>query len=219
VDVPETPPGSEVDVDATVTKILAEREEAQRQQNEEKLKALEAQLAEAQAAKQGEAAPAVQPTPTPAAAPPPAAAPVETAQTPEPAPPPPAPEPVRAEEKPPPAPEPRREPEPAPAAPRARQGDLVEPGAGVIPPQLVSFPKPEYPPMARNLRVEGVVVVSVLVDENGQVQDARIAEPIKQKVGLNEAAVAAARSARYKPATKDGVRVKMWTRLRIPFKL
>ena len=73
--------------------------------------------------------------------------------------------------------------------------------------------------MARNLRVEGIVVVSVLVDENGQVQEARVAEPIKQKVGLNEAAVAAARSARYRPATRDGVRVKMWTRLRIPFKL
>ena len=87
----------------------------------------------------------------------------------------------------------------------------------MAPPQLVSFPKPEYPPLARRLRVQGVVVVSVLVDENGQVQDARIVEPIPQKVGINEAALAAARSARYKPATKQGVRVKMWTRLRIPF--
>ncbi len=49
--------------------------------------------------------------------------------------------------------------------------------------------------MARTLRVEGTVVVSVLVDENGQVQDVRMAEPIRQKVGLNEAALAAARSA------------------------
>lgn len=73
--------------------------------------------------------------------------------------------------------------------------------------------------MARKLRVEGVVVVSVLVDENGQVQEVRMAEPIRQKVGLNEAALASARSARFRPATKDGTRVKMWTRLRIPFKL
>jgi len=61
--------------------------------------------------------------------------------------------------------------------------------------------------------------ISSLVDENGQVQEIRMAEPIKQNVGLNEAAMASARSARYKPATRDGVRVKMWTRLRIPFKL
>jgi TonB family protein len=73
--------------------------------------------------------------------------------------------------------------------------------------------------MARNLKVQGVVVVSVLVNENGQVEDAKIAEPIRQNVGLNESALRAARGARYRPATKDGVRVKMWTRIRIPFKL
>ena len=73
--------------------------------------------------------------------------------------------------------------------------------------------------MARNLRVEGIVVVSVLVDENGKVEDARVAESIRQNVGINEAALRAARGARYRPATKDGVRVKMWTRLRVPFKL
>ncbi|HEY4596809.1 MAG TPA: TonB family protein, partial [Thermoanaerobaculia bacterium] len=123
------------------------------------------------------------------------------------------PEPAKAPEKP---------PEPAktePEGPRTKVGELVEAGPGVSPPQLVSVPKPGYPPMARTLRVEGTVVVSVLVDENGQVQDVRMAEPIRQNVGLNEAGLAAARSAHYKPATKDGVRVKMWTRLRIPFKL
>ncbi|MFL6235951.1 MAG: TonB family protein, partial [Thermoanaerobaculia bacterium] len=125
------------------------------------------------------------------------------------------PEPAKAQEKP---PEPAKR-EPEPEAPRAKVGELVDAGPGVSPPQLVSAPKPGYPPMARTLRVEGTVVVAVLVDENGQVQDVRMAEPIRQNVGLNEAALSAARSVRYKPATKDGVRVKMWTRLRIPFKL
>jgi len=69
------------------------------------------------------------------------------------------------------------------------------------------------------MRVQGDVVVSVLVEENGKVEDAKVPEPIAQKVGINEAALSAARSAHYKPATKGGVRVKMWTRLRIPFKL
>ncbi|MFY9825930.1 MAG: energy transducer TonB, partial [Thermoanaerobaculia bacterium] len=135
------------------------------------------------------------------------------------------PEPAKTQEKAPekapaPAPEPvkPRAPEPA-AAPRVKAGDLVEPGPGVSPPQLVNLSKPAYPPLARSMRVEGDVVVSVLVDENGQVQDAKVTEPISQKVGINEAALSAARSAHYKPATKEGVRVKMWTRLRIPFKL
>jgi outer membrane biosynthesis protein TonB len=42
---------------------------------------------------------------------------------------------------------------------------------------------------------------------------------VRQNVGINEAAVAAARRAKYQPATKDGVRVKMWTNLRLPFRL
>jgi protein TonB len=100
-----------------------------------------------------------------------------------------------------------------------RPGDLVAGGPGVSPPTLVSAPKPKYPPQARVLKVEGVVVVSVLVDENGRVQDARLLEPIAKKVGINEEALAVARNAQYRPATKEGVRVKMWTRLRIPFKL
>jgi TonB family protein len=67
--------------------------------------------------------------------------------------------------------------------------------------------------------VEGTVIVSVLVDENGRVEEAKILTPIAQNVGINEAALKAARGARYKAALKGGVRVKMWTRLKIPFKL
>jgi len=42
---------------------------------------------------------------------------------------------------------------------------------------------------------------------------------VSQNVGINEAAQVAARSAKFRPATKEGVRVKTWHRLTIPFKL
>ncbi|HLX08322.1 MAG TPA: TonB family protein [Thermoanaerobaculia bacterium] len=110
----------------------------------------------------------------------------------------------------------------APAAPPAAvAGASSAAGAGggaMVPPKLVSTPKPEYPPLARRLGVEGVVVLSVLVNEQGGVEDVQVVQPISENVGINEAAVQVARSARFKPATRDGVRVKMWTRLRIPFK-
>src|SRR4029079_6029816 len=93
---------------------------------------------------------------------------------------------------PPPDPEPRREPETA-ASP-TKIGELVAAGPGVSPTQLVSFPKPGYPPMARTLRVEGVVVVSVLVDENGQVQEARMAEPITPNGSLKQTTARSAHS-------------------------
>jgi TonB family protein len=208
---------SAVDLKAMVDRQLAGKEEELRKKNEAKLKELEKQVAAAAAG--------TKPLPAPPAA---AAKPA----VPEPAPqaaPPHLPEPEKAEPKAPPpvvpAPAPaaeaaKHEAEPAaPAAPRTKVGELVEMGAGVAPPQLVSSPKPGYPPMARTLRVEGVVVCAVLVDENGEVQDVKIVESIKKNVGLNEAAVSAARASHYKPASKDGVRVKMWTRLKIPFKL
>jgi TonB family protein len=91
-------------------------------------------------------------------------------------------------------------------------------GITTVPPKLVSSPKPEYPPLARKLGVEGVVVLSVLVDEQGRVEDVQVLEPVSQNVGINEAAQHVARASQFKPATRDGVRIKMWTRLRIPFK-
>ena len=107
----------------------------------------------------------------------------------------------------------------APAAPLVKEGDLVRPGAGVKPPVLVSLTKPEYPAMARRMKVEGTVIVSLLVDETGRVAETRLESGVSQKVGINEAALAAARSAVFSPATKSGVRVKMWYQLKIPFKL
>jgi len=220
---PTPVPAANAKIQAIVEQQLAKASEAQQKKYEQQQKELEKQLAAAKAAgkpapgsqtsQSAQAAPvqtpAVRPAQEPVAPPVPVPSPEPQRE----------PEPARAQEKPqekaPPAPEPAKAREPEPL--RVHAGDLAEPGPGVAPPQLVSFPKPEYPPLARRLRVQGVVVVSVLVDENGQVQDARIVEPIPQKVGINEAALAAARSARYKPATKQGVRVKMWTRLRIPF--
>jgi TonB family protein len=210
------PQGKPVDIKAIVDQQVAAQEAQLKKQQDEKVKQLEKQLAASKAAGQPASAPASAAATSEQA--PPRPAPAEAAQQP----PPPAPAAQKEKEPEPAAKAPEKPPEPAkpePEASRTKVGELVEAGPGVSPPQLVSVPKPGYPPMARTLRVEGTVVVSVLVDENGQVQDVRMAEPIRQNVGLNEAALSAARSARYKPATKDGVRVKMWTRLRIPFKL
>ncbi len=210
-------PALQSDVTGLVDQAVAKRQEELKKQFEEKERKLREQIAAG--SNPGEKSPAASPpsVPTPAAAAP--AAPEPTPQ-PEERRPEPAPEPAKAEERrpEPPAPAPRetaREEE----APRVREGDLVEPGPGVSVPQLVSAPKPGYPALAKQLGVQGVVVLAVLVDENGKVAEARLVEPIKQKVGINESALAAARGAQYRPATKGGVRVKMWTRLRVPFKL
>ena len=57
----------------------------------------------------------------------------------------------------------------------------------------------------------------MLVDENGQVLEARLVEGLRQKVGLDEQTLEAARRATFRPATKDDVPVKMWHELAVQF--
>ncbi len=100
-----------------------------------------------------------------------------------------------------------------------RVGDLVEMGRDVVPPEAVYKPMPAYPPLAERQRAAGVVVLDVLVDENGAVRDVKVVRGVKPDFGLDAAAVAAVRTWRYKPATKAGVRVKIWISVSVTFKL
>jgi TonB family protein len=110
-------------------------------------------------------------------------------------------------------------PVPAPARPQpqVQTGDLVQPGAGVLAPKLASGLDPRYPPAAKRLNRAAQVDVKVLVDEHGRVLDAdRIGS--KAGFGFDEAAIDAARRAVFQPASKEGVKVKMWTTLRVNFR-
>ncbi len=115
--------------------------------------------------------------------------------------------------------EPIAEPAPpsAPSASRERVqvGDLVVPGDGVVPPTRTSPIRPVFPPAALRLKREGEVTLEVLVDENGKVRDTRVIEGAGW--GFDEAAATAARRTRFEPATKNGVRVRMWTRVKVRF--
>ena len=215
--VPAAVPGNPADMQRRLNQDLQAKEEQLKRQLEEQRRQIAAEL------KAQPAPSAVRPTPTQVAA----------ATAPQPAP---APTRAEVEKSPPvvPAPAPTivaapplepaepapTEAEPAPAAPKVQEGDFVAPGTpGLSPPAFVGVEKPEYPALAKRLGVQGVVVVSVLVNEQGSVEQTRLVRGVAQKVGLNEAALAAARSARYRPATLDGVRVKTWANLSIPFKM
>ena len=76
-----------------------------------------------------------------------------------------------------------------------------------------------YPPIAKINKVEGTVVLSVLVSEAGKVLDVKVLRPIARPVGLNEAAEEMMRRSTFSPPTKDGVKVKSWTTVPVEFKL
>src|SRR4051794_38381531 len=127
-----------------------------------------------------------------------------------------APKTEPAADKPAPAPAPVQPAVPKPQ-PSVQTGDLVQPGTGVAAPKLLSNLDPRYPPAAKHLNRAAQVDIKVLVDEHGKVLDAdRIGA--KAGFGFDEAAIDAARRAVFQPATKDGVKVKMWTTLRVNFR-
>jgi eukaryotic-like serine/threonine-protein kinase len=151
----------------------------------------------------GKAAASAEAAPAPAAAP----ALVEPTALPT-LPPTPVPIPTAAPTEPPAAPV--EAPKPAPARePETQRGDLVGPGTGVVEPALISPPRVVYPPIARQQRVEGKVVVLVLVDENGKVTEARIQQGLSQ-AAVNDAVLAGVKGAKFRAATKNGTPVKMW---------
>jgi TonB family protein len=78
--------------------------------------------------------------------------------------------------------------------------------AGVLNGKATSKPQPPYPPIAKAARAQGTVTVQVTVDETGSVTSARAVagHPL-----LQQAAVAAAKQAKFPPTVLGGKPVKV----------
>jgi len=69
--------------------------------------------------------------------------------------------------------------------------------------EITYKPRPVYTDDARNLKIEGDVLIAVTFTASGQVQVERVVKGLGH--GLDESAMAAARQIRFKPAkTADG---------------
>ncbi len=84
-------------------------------------------------------------------------------------------------------------------------------------PEAILMPRPEYPPSARDLGLQGAVWVKVLVGIDGTVHDAVVAKTAADL--LSKPALDAAAKWTFKPATKDRVPVAVWVRIPFMFKL
>ena len=84
---------------------------------------------------------------------------------------------------------------------------LLKPvSGGVLNGSAISLPTPAYPDVARKMRASGVVVVDVVIDENGKVISARA---ISGNSILREVAVQAAYRARFSPTKLSGLPMKV----------
>ena len=86
-------------------------------------------------------------------------------------------------------------------------------------PVLTKKVDPEYPPLARQKKIEGTVILQLLVNENGQVVDVKVLRKAGGSTGLTESAIAAVRKWVFQPAVKAGKRVKVQITYPIHFKL
>ena len=97
-------------------------------------------------------------------------------------------------------------PPPPPPAPTPPPKPKTVVSGGVLNGKAISKPQPAYPPIAKAARASGTVTVQILVDESGRVVSA---SAVNGHPLLQQAAVAAARQARFSPTLLSGQPVKV----------
>lgn len=83
-------------------------------------------------------------------------------------------------------------------------------------PQVLAEVKPAYPPEAREKRIEGDVVLDILIDAAGAVRDAKVVEG--ERI-FWDGALQAIKNFKFRPAKVDGENVAVRIQYRIVFEL
>ena len=83
-------------------------------------------------------------------------------------------------------------------------------------PRKVKHVSPDYPEVARQARVQGVVVLECVVSPEGKVTDIKVLRGIPL---LDMAAIEAVRQWEYTPTLRDGVAVPVIMTVTVSFKL
>jgi TonB family protein len=89
----------------------------------------------------------------------------------------------------------------------------------VVPPTVVKSVKAAYTKEARDARIEGTVVVEIVVSVDGLPKDVKVIESLDTKYGLDAEAVRASREWRFVPASKEGKPIERAIRVEHSFKL
>jgi protein TonB len=82
-------------------------------------------------------------------------------------------------------------------------GGLYRIGGGVSAPQPLNSVEAEFSDEARRAKYQGVVLISLIVDAQGNPQNPRVVRPLG--MGLDEKALEAVRKYKFRPAYKQGV--------------
>ncbi len=94
---------------------------------------------------------------------------------------------------------------------------VYEVGNGVMAPKPVSTPNPEYTDRARKKKLNGSVVVAMIVTPDGKVRDPKVTKSLDKD--LDKQALAAVSTWKFEPATKDGKPVAVHLKAEVDFRL
>lgn len=88
----------------------------------------------------------------------------------------------------------------------------------VVPPRRIEGPAPQYTPVARTARIQGVVIVQALIGVDGRIHELKVLKGLP--MGLSEAAAEAIREWRFEPARDEsGNPVDVYYNLTVNFRL
>ena len=104
---------------------------------------------------------------------------------------------------------------PAPPPPVEGPKKPLVVGGDVKPPRLIYGPAPEYPPLASQAQISGVVIIEAILDEHGNVTGMRV---VKGHPLLIAAALKAVSQRKYEPTYLDGQPMPVDLRVEISFK-
>ncbi|MGI9100946.1 MAG: energy transducer TonB [Terriglobales bacterium] len=90
-------------------------------------------------------------------------------------------------------------------------------GGRITKPKLLHDPEPEYEPAARDAKIQGTIVLWLVVDPEGKPQNIRIMRSLG--FGLDDRAAQTVRDWRFQPATRDGQPVNVGLHVEVNFRL
>ena len=96
-------------------------------------------------------------------------------------------------------------------------GTIYSVGQGVSAPDILYSRDPEYTDQARRARLQGSVLLSIVVDTHGIPQNVKVVRPLG--MGLDLKAIDAVMKFRFKPAMKDNTPVPVNINVEISFRL
>jgi protein TonB len=93
---------------------------------------------------------------------------------------------------------------------------VVRVGGAIVAPKLAHRVNPEYPPLARQARVAGIVLLEAHVDTEGRVLDVKL---LRGHQLLADAAIEAVKQWRYQPLLLNGIPTEFLLTVNVDFKL